>query len=77
MACWLVDDRGRVRPAGIIEFGVGPMERKAFYGVSKALITGEDHEFVYVEPRIRASVKMRNWTRAGMLRSPVFERFIY
>lgn len=76
---WLAgveDERGRVRPAGIIEFGVGPTEKKAFYGVSKALVTGEDRDFVYVEPRIRASVKMRNWTRAGMLRSPVFERFI-
>ncbi|MNW70749.1 ATP-dependent DNA ligase [compost metagenome] len=53
-----------------------PTEKKAFYGVSKALITGEDRDFVYVEPRIRARVKMRNWTRAGMLRIPVFERFI-
>ncbi|MMZ59168.1 putative DNA ligase-like protein [compost metagenome] len=77
---WLAgvtDERGKVRPAGIIELGVGPTERKAFYGVSKALITGEDRDFVFVEPRIRASVKMRNWTRAGMLRSPVFERFIF
>lgn len=76
---WLAgvaDERGRVRPAGVIEFGVGPTEKKAFYGVVKPLITGEDHEFVYVEPRIKARVKMRNWTRAGMLRSPVFERFI-
>lgn len=72
----IADDYGKVRPAGIIEFGVGPMEKKAFYGVSQALVTGEDRDFVYVEPRIRASVKMRNWTRAGMLRSPVFERFI-
>lgn len=76
---WLAgveDSRGRVRPAGVIEFGVGPMEKKAFYCVSKALVTGEDRDFVYVEPRIKASVKMRNWTRAGMLRSPVFEKFL-
>lgn len=76
---WLagtVDDRGKIRSAGVIELGVGPTERKAFYGASQALVTGEDRDFVYVEPRIRVSVKMRNWTRAGMLRSPVFERFI-
>lgn len=76
---WLAgvaDDRGRIRPAGIIDLGAGPTERKAFYGVAQQIVTGEDRDFVYVEPRIRASVKMRNWTRAGMLRSPVFERFV-
>ncbi len=76
---WMVgvaDKRGRVRSAGIIELGAGPTERKAFYGVAQQLVTGEDREFVFVEPRIQARVKMRNWTRAGKLRSPVFERFI-
>lgn len=65
-----------IRPAGIIEFGANPTHKKAFSGVSKALITGEDQEYVYVEPRIRARVKMRNWTKAGLLRSPVFTEFI-
>ncbi|AWB45308.1 ATP-dependent DNA ligase [Paenibacillus sp. CAA11] len=77
---WLAgvaDERGKVRPAGVIEFGASPTDKQAFYGVSKVLITGEDRDFVYVEPRrIRVRVKMRNWTRAGMLRSPVFEKFI-
>ncbi|WP_263560480.1 ATP-dependent DNA ligase [Paenibacillus polymyxa] len=66
----------KIRPAGIIEFGATPTHKKAFYGVSKALITGEDREYVYVEPRIRARVKMRNWTKAGNLRIPVFTEFI-
>ncbi|MEK3988013.1 ATP-dependent DNA ligase [Paenibacillus sp. FSL K6-3166] len=76
---WLASvptDSGKMRAAGVIEFGVSPTHKKAFYGVSKALITGEDSDFVYVEPRIRARVKIRNWTRAGMLRSPVFTEFI-
>lgn len=76
---WLAavpNDRGKLRPAGIIELGATPTHKRAFYGVSKALITGEDDAFVYVEPRIRARVRMRNWTRAGMLRSPVFTEFI-
>ncbi|WP_342480423.1 ATP-dependent DNA ligase [Paenibacillus sp. FSL L8-0340] len=76
---WLASvptDSGRMRPAGVIEFGVSPTHKKAFYGVVKPLITGEDRDFVYVEPRIRARVKIRNWTRAGMLRSPVFTEFI-
>lgn len=72
----IADERGRVRPAGIIELGVRPTEKKAFFGVAQQLITGENRDFVFVEPRIRAHVKMRNWTRSGMLRSPVFERFI-
>ncbi|MCV9947780.1 ATP-dependent DNA ligase [Paenibacillus sp. BT-177] len=66
----------KIRPAGIIEFGASPTHKKAFSGVSKALITGEDREYVYMEPRIRARVKMRNWTKAGLLRSPVFTEFI-
>lgn len=75
---WLaaVEERGRLRPAGIIELGVSPTEKKAFYGVAQQLITGEDRNFIYVEPRIQVRVKMRNWTRAGMLRSPVFVKYI-
>lgn len=67
---------GKLRPVGIIELGATMTHKKAFYGVSKALITGEDREYVYVEPSIRARVKMRNWTKAGLLRSPVFTEFI-
>lgn len=76
---WLVsvvNEKGRIRPAGIIEHGASPAHKKAFYGVSKPLVSGEDHEFVYMEPRIQAKVKMRNWTKAGLLRSPVFVQFI-
>ncbi|MGR6763233.1 ATP-dependent DNA ligase [Paenibacillus sp. T2-29] len=76
---WLAgvpNESGKMRPSGIIELGATPTHKKAFYGVSKALITGEDREYVYVEPRIRARVKMRNWTKTGLLRSPVFTEFI-
>ncbi|KKO54489.1 ATP-dependent DNA ligase [Paenibacillus sp. DMB20] len=75
---WLagIYDNAKIRPAGIIELGANPTHKKAFYNVVKPLITGEDRNFVYVEPRIRARVKMRNWTRSGMLRSPVFTEFI-
>lgn len=76
---WLtsvVTESGSLRPTGIIELGVPPKAKSAFYGVSKALITGEDKNFVYLEPRIRAKVKTRNWTKAGMLRSPAFVEFI-
>ncbi|MCC8435502.1 ATP-dependent DNA ligase [Brevibacillus sp. M2.1A] len=71
---WLAHYNGR--PAGVIEFGVPPTHKKAFYGVAKSLVTGEDRDFVYIQPQIKARVKMRNWTKSGMLRSPVFVDFI-
>lgn len=76
---WLtsvVTESGRFRSTGIIELGVSPNAKNAFYGVSKTLVTFEDKDFVYLEPRIRARVKTRNWTKKGMLRSPVFVEFI-
>lgn len=71
---WLAQHNGR--PAGVIELGVPPAHKQAFYGVAKPLITGEDRDFVYVQPLIKARVKFRNWTRSGMLRSPVFVDFV-
>lgn len=71
---WLAHYNGR--PAGVIELGVPPAHKQAFYSVVKPLITGEDREFVYVQPMITARVKFRNWTKSGMLRSPVFVDFI-
>ncbi|GIP61115.1 ATP-dependent DNA ligase [Paenibacillus woosongensis] len=73
----IADDRGKIRPAGIIQLGVTPTDKKAFFGVVKPLITGEDREFIYINPQIRAKVKMRNWTKAGFLRNPVFMNFIF
>lgn len=67
---------GKLRPAGIIEFGASPLHKQAFRGVAGQLVTGEDKEFVHLEPRLRAKVRMRNWTKSGMLRTPVFEQFI-
>ncbi|MDR0271008.1 hypothetical protein [Paenibacillus sp.] len=76
---WLtsvLDGSGNLRPSGIIEHGPGPKEKSAFYGVSKGIVIREDKNFVYLEPRIRAEVRMRNWTKSGLLRDPVFTRFI-
>jgi DNA ligase-1 len=76
---WLVqvEENGKKRPTGIIEHGVPPKYRKAFYGIAKQLITGEDKNFVYLELLIKVKVKMRNWTRNGMLRTPTFVDFVY
>ncbi|SCW40122.1 DNA ligase-1 [Paenibacillus tianmuensis] len=42
----------------------------------KIVIAGASGAFVYLEPKIRARVKTRNWTKAGMLRQPAFVEFI-
>lgn len=76
---WLAavpDTTGRMRPVGIIEHGPSPKHKQAFRGVCKQLVTGEDKNHVYLEPRIQARVKMRNWTKSGLLRIPVFDQFI-
>ncbi|MED1645580.1 RNA ligase family protein [Brevibacillus agri] len=75
LACVMGTD-GRPRPAGIIELGVPPLHKQAFRGVCGQLVTGEDKNFVYLEPRLRATVKFRNWTKSGMLRTPVFVDFV-
>ncbi|MEK4236484.1 ATP-dependent DNA ligase [Paenibacillus sp. FSL H7-0714] len=67
---------GKLRPAGIIELGASPIHKQAFRGVAQQLIKSEDKEFVHLEPHLRAKVRMRNWTKSGMLRSPVFTNFI-
>jgi DNA ligase-1 len=76
---WLAavhSDGGKLRPVGVIELGVPPVAKKAFRGIIGPLITGEDNINVYVEPRIMARVRMRNWTKAGFLRAPSFVEFI-
>ncbi|MDF2647140.1 MAG: dependent ligase [Paenibacillus sp.] len=74
---WLcaVQREGRMQPAGVIELGVTPIQKKALHGIVEPLITSEDKANVYIKPMIRARVKIRNWTRKGLLRSPVFVAF--
>ncbi|TQK45786.1 DNA ligase-1 [Brevibacillus sp. AG162] len=45
---WLAHVNGR--PAGVIELGVPPTHKQAFYGVAKSIITGEDRDYVYIQP---------------------------
>lgn len=76
---WLtavLDGSGKLRLAGVIEHGPDLKTKKEFYAASKKMVSGEDRKFVYLEPKIKAEVKMRNWTKSGMLRDPVFTRFI-
>lgn len=67
----VLDESGRPRPAGIVEY-VTQTARKEFYSKSRGLVTGENKNFVFLDPKIRGVVKFRNWTKSGMLRTPVF-----
>ncbi|MFF2886661.1 ATP-dependent DNA ligase [Paenibacillus sp. NPDC057967] len=71
---WLAHINGR--PAGVIELAVPAAHRKAFYNVAQPLVTGEDRNFVYVQPRIKARVRFRNYYKSGMLRTPEFVSFV-
>jgi DNA ligase-1 len=51
---WLLQHHDRT--VGALELAVPSAHKKAFYGVSQGLITGEDQNFVYVEPSIKARV---------------------
>ncbi|NOU99634.1 ATP-dependent DNA ligase [Paenibacillus planticolens] len=63
-------------PVGVIETGVTSMHQKALDGVKNRLVFKEDNHFAYMEPRLMAKIKTRNWTKSGRLRSPVFMDFV-
>ncbi|WP_261304551.1 ATP-dependent DNA ligase [Paenibacillus andongensis] len=63
-------------PVGVIESGVTSIHQKILDRVKKRLVFKEDQNFAYMEPRIMAKIKTRNWTKSGKLRSPVFMEFV-
>jgi len=71
---WLAHYDGR--PVGVIELAVPAAHRKAFYKISQNLVLSEDRNFIYLQPRIKARVRFRNWHKSGMLRSPEFVSFV-
>lgn len=75
---WLisVQEKGRFRPVGTVEFGISPEQKRAFYRVAHQIVVKEDSKRVLIEPVFRVSVKYRNVTRRGMLFTPVFLDFV-
>ncbi|MFB5758969.1 ATP dependent DNA ligase [Paenibacillus medicaginis] len=75
---WLIGykDGKRIRPAGILELGVGSIERKSAWPILSKMKTKENKEFVFVEPALRCKVKFREWTKVGLMRLPVFDEFV-
>lgn len=72
---WLIGIDNRI--VGTLEFGVPAAEKKAFYEVSKQIKLNETEKYVYIQPeRIWCTVKYRNWTNKGLMRIPVFEKFL-
>lgn len=71
---WLAHYKGR--PVGLIELAVPATHKQAFYTIAQSIVTGEDRNFVYVQPTIKANVRFRNWYKSGMLRSPEFVNFM-
>ncbi|MFD0716452.1 ATP-dependent DNA ligase [Paenibacillus sp. GCM10027626] len=71
---WLAHRNGQ--PAGIIELAVPAVKRNEFYRAAKTFVTGEDRNFVYVRPVIKARVRFRNYYKNGLLRSPEFVEFV-
>lgn len=74
---WLigVEEGGRVRPAGMIEFPPPEDVRRAVWSIVDMAKIDEDKKFIYLRPDIRMKVKSRGWTKSGMIRIPVFQSF--
>jgi DNA ligase-1 len=77
LLCTVIDEFSRkTQRVGIVEFGMKPEQKKAFYQIVKQLIIGEDKDFIYLEPVIRCKLKGRGFTENGYLFTPVFVDFI-
>ncbi|UHA73260.1 ATP-dependent DNA ligase [Paenibacillus sp. 481] len=76
---WLTSvclDSGQYKQTGIVQCGMTNVHRKFYEEYCKSNLLKEDNEYVYIEPRIQAKVKIRNWTSHGMLRVPIFIDFV-
>lgn len=72
---WIIglEEEGRVRPAGIIEFPPPPDVRKAVWSIVNKVKVAEDEKLIYLDPAIAMKVKSRGLTKRGMIRIPIFQ----
>lgn len=72
---WLLQHRDR--RIGVLDRSVPAAHRKAFYGVSRSIMSGEDSQYVYVQPCLKARIRFRaEQCRAGGILSPEFVDFV-
>lgn len=64
------------KSAGLLEFGMNPMQKQAFYGVVAGIKTGENNQYVFIEPVIKCKIKGRGVLKSGCVMTPVFVDFI-
>lgn len=69
------EENGKLKYAGTMEF-MQPDARKQFYKQHRKLISGENKDNVYLDPKLKCKVKFRNYTKAGLLRIPSFVEYI-
>lgn len=70
-----IKENNRIKPAGIMEF-VTPAVRKQFYNQYQDLVVDENNNFIYLNPKNKCRVKIRNYTKNGLLRIPSFVEYI-
>ncbi|MEH7511845.1 hypothetical protein V7146_03815 [Gottfriedia acidiceleris] len=61
---------------GIVEFGMNTGQKTAFFSLTKHIKTGEDKNYIYVEPLVRCVIKSRGQLNSGELIEPIFHDFI-
>ena len=61
---------------GLVEFGMNTGQKKAFFSITKHIKTGEDKNYIYVEPFVRCVIKSRGQLKNGELIEPIFHDFI-
>ena len=60
----------------MVEFGISPNQKKAFYNIVKDLKTGENERSVWIKPVLYCRVKHRGFLKSGNIMTPVFMDFI-
>ncbi|UOR14160.1 ATP-dependent DNA ligase [Halobacillus amylolyticus] len=70
-----IEERDRIKPVGVMEF-MNPDAKKQLYSRYRDLITEENENFIFIEPKIKCRVKYRNYTKKGLLRIPSFIEYI-
>ncbi len=72
---WLISNED-YKVVGVVEFGINPSQKTAFYSISKQLKTGENKNYIFIEPLIKCKIKHRGEQRSGALMTPIFVDFI-